>query len=150
MKLNTKHFGEIEINEKEILFFPDGILAFEQYKKFIILDTPDKDNPFQWLQCIDNPSLAFVIVNPFLFKKDYEFDIPQSVIEKLQIEKTEDVVVYTIVVVPQDITKMTTNLSGPLIINARKRRGKQIILDNNDYSTKYLILQNDSTKTQEE
>lgn len=141
MKLSTKHFGEIEIDENSILNFPDGLLAFEDNKRFIIIDNPDEEIPFHWLQSLDNPNLAFVIINPFLFKKDYEFDIPQTVVKKLQIEEEKDIAVYSIVVVPDDINQMTANLSGPIIINTKNRFGKQIVLEDNRYSTKHYILE---------
>ncbi|RKD32334.1 flagellar assembly protein FliW [Thermohalobacter berrensis] len=150
MKLNTKHFGEIEIDENSIINFPDGLLAFEDQKKFTIIDNPDKEVPFQWLQSIDNPNLAFVIINPFIFKKDYEFDIPKQVVKKLEIEEEKDVIVYTIVVVPEDINKMTANLAGPLIINNKNRKGKQIILSDSRYSTKHNILEELQKVNQEE
>ncbi|SHH69837.1 flagellar assembly factor FliW [Caloranaerobacter azorensis DSM 13643] len=140
MLLNTKHFGQIEIDEDSIITFPDGLLAFEEQKRFVIINNPDEEIPFKWLQSIDNPDLAFVIVNPFLFKRDYEFDIPQSVVDRLDIEREKDVLVYSIVVVPEDITKMTANLVGPIIINLKNRLAKQIILDDKRYTTKHLIL----------
>ncbi|KPU26430.1 flagellar assembly protein FliW [Caloranaerobacter sp. TR13] len=150
MILNTKHFGQIEIDENSIITFPDGLLAFEEQKRFVIINNPDEEIPFKWLQSIDNSDLAFVIINPFLFKKDYEFDIPQSVIDKLKIKEEKDVLVYSIVVVPEDITKMTANLVGPIIINLKNRLGKQIILEDKRYTTKHLILEELSKPGQEE
>lgn len=141
MKLTTRHFGEIEINENEIIDFPDGLLGFEDIKKYIIISNPDPQIPFEWLQSIDEPNLTFVITSPFLFKSDYEFDIPKNVVEKLEIEKTEDVMVYSIAVVPDNIKDMTINLRGPVIINMKKRRAKQIVLDNEEYSLKYKIFE---------
>jgi len=141
MIINTKNFGEIEVTEESIIQFPDGILAFEDQKRFTIIENEDKDNPFQWLQSIDTPELAFVIINPFIFKKDYDFNIPESVVEKLNINSSEDVTIYSIVVVPEDLKKMTANLSGPVIINAKKKLAKQIILDDKRYNTKYPIFQ---------
>lgn len=150
MKLNTKHFGQIEVDENSIITFPDGLLAFEDQKRFVIINNPDEEIPFKWLQSIDNPDLAFVIINPFLFKKDYEFDIPQNIIEKLEIKEEKDVLVYSIVVVPEDITKMTANLAGPIIINSKNRLGKQIILEDKRYTTKHLILEEIQKSGQEE
>ncbi|WP_427338113.1 flagellar assembly protein FliW [Caloranaerobacter sp. DY30410] len=149
MLLNTKHFGQIEIDENSIITFPDGLLAFEKQKRFTIINNPDEEIPFKWLQSIDNPDLAFVIINPFLFKRDYEFDIPQSVVDKLDIKEEKDVLVYSIVVVPEDITKMTANLVGPIIINSKNKLGKQIILDDKRYTTKHLILDELGKSSQE-
>lgn len=148
MKLDSEQFGQIDIDETQIINFPSGLLAFEDYKRFIIVDD-DRNAPFKWLQSIDDKSLTFVIINPFIFKKGYEFDIPDSAIQKLKIENERDVAVYSIVVVNEDINKMTANLSGPIIINTNARLGKQLVLDDNRYSTKHLILKELQNEGQE-
>lgn len=142
MLLNTRNFGEIQIEEEKILTFPDGIPGFEKLTKYIILQNPDEEIPFHWLQSVEDGDLAFVIVNPFIFRPDYDFEIPQNTIEKLNIQKPEDVHVFSIVIVPEDISKMTANLQAPLIINTNNNTGKQVILDNEDYPRKYYIFQN--------
>lgn len=148
VELNTKYFGKIEIEEERIITFPDGVPGFEDSKEFVIIENPEDDIPFNWLQSIDNPNLAFVIINPFVFKSDYDFEIPDLVVKKLKIVEQKDISVYTIVVVPEDIDKMTANLSGPVIINVNKRLGKQIILDDKRYHTKHLILEELKSKGQ--
>ncbi len=148
VELNTKYFGKIEIEEERIITFPDGVPGFEDSKEFVIIENPEDDIPFNWLQSIDNPNLAFVIINPFIFKSDYDFEIPDLVVKRLKIVEQKDISVYTIVVVPEDINKMTANLSGPVIINVNKRLGKQIILDDNRYHTKHLILEELKSKGQ--
>lgn len=148
VELNTKYFGKIEIEEERIITFPDGVPGFEDSKEFVIIENPEDDIPFNWLQSIDNPNLAFVIINPFVFKSDYDFEIPDLVVKKLKIVEQKDISVYTIVVVPEDINKMTANLSGPVIINVNKRLGKQIILDDKRYHTKHLILEELKSKGQ--
>jgi flagellar assembly factor FliW len=141
MLLNTKHFGEITVDENHILTFPEGLLGFESIKKYIFLSNPDPQIPFHWLQAIDDPNLAFVITNPFQFKKDYSFDIPEKVLRQFNIQKPEDILVYTIAVVPEDLQKMTINLRGPLIIHVGQKKGKQLILDGEEYSLKYYLFQ---------
>lgn len=143
MKLDTKHFGEIEIDEGKIISFPEGIPGFEDQKRFVIINNHDSENPFDWLQAVDNGSLSFVVINPFLVKPDYDFVLSQSVEEKLKIENEKDVAVYTIAVIPEDIKKITINLSGPVIINVKEKLGKQIILNDERYSTRYYIFGQD-------
>lgn len=140
MKLHTKNFGLLEIEEEKIIAFPEGIPGFEEEKEFVIINNEDEENPFCWLQSINNPDLAFVIINPFLIFSDYTIDLPETVQEKLKIEDEKDVAVYSIVVVPKDLKKMTVNLLGPIIINVRERLGKQVILDDPRYSTKHYIF----------
>ena len=116
MKLHALSFGEIEIDEKNILTFPDGIPGFEESKRYIIINNPDEENPFDWLQSVDNGDLAFVIINPFFVKPDYDIIIPESALEKLKIKDESDVALYSIVVVPEKIEEMTVNLTGPIEI----------------------------------
>lgn len=146
MKIETLQFGEIDIDEKNIINFNEGILGFEDYKKYIIIDNPDEEIPFKTLQCIDEPSLSFVIINPFIFKNDYEFTLSDNTIEKLKIENENEVAIFTIVVIPEEISKMTANLQGPLIINANEKLGKQIVLENKNYKTKHYIIEEMNNK----
>ena len=75
MKIDTRNFGKIEIEEEKVISFPDGIPGFQDEKRFVIINNPDKENPFQWLQSVNNPNLAFVIINPFFIKPNYDLDI---------------------------------------------------------------------------
>jgi len=141
MKLNTKHFGEIEIDEKGILDFFEGLPGFENKRRFILLAGGDEQSPFKWLQCIDEPELAFAVVDPFIIKKDYDIDLSDSIAEELCIENTEDVLVYSIVVVPGDVSKISMNLKAPVIINTKSRKGMQVVLDTDRYGVRHYILE---------
>ncbi|MCT4605033.1 MAG: flagellar assembly protein FliW [Marinisporobacter sp.] len=141
MILNTKHFGEIEIDKEKIIIFEEGILGFEDIKKYTIILNQDKDVPFHWLQAIDEPNLAFVITNPFLFRKNYDFYIKDQVVDALGIKKEEEMMIFSIAVVPEDFKKMTINLKAPLIINTNNKKGKQIVLDTDEYPLKYFIFE---------
>ena len=152
MLLKTRHFGEIEIDESKIIRFDDGLPGFNHVRQFIILDTtesseePNSGSPFKWLQCVDDPMLAFAIANPFLLKPDYDVKLSDEVVEHLEIKKEADVAIYVIVVVPEDITKMTMNLKAPLVINVRNRKGVQVILDTEEYSIRHYIMSSISNK----
>ncbi|OGO83301.1 MAG: flagellar assembly protein FliW [Clostridiales bacterium GWC2_40_7] len=140
MLLETKHFGEIEYMEENILNFDSGLPGFENVKKYIFIDSPDEQSIFKWLQSVDNPQLAFAIVNPFLVKEDYDFEISDEDMRELGIESAEDVVVYSILVVPDDLTKVSMNLKAPVIINVRNKKGAQIVLDTDNYTVRHYIL----------
>lgn len=147
MDLETRHFGKIEVDEKGIVNFPEGLPGFEDAKKFILLGGGD-DSPFRWLQSVDRPELAFVVVNPFSIKKDYDIDIPDNVLERLEIENTEDMQLYSIVVVPEDVSKMSMNLKAPVIINVKNKKGAQVVLDTDVYGVRHYIL--DELRKQED
>lgn len=141
MLIDTRHFGQIEIDEKGIIDFPEGLPGFEYVKKFVLLSNSDEDNVFWWLQSVDKPDLAFVVIEPKYIKEDYEVDVPDEEVEVLNIDEKCDITVLSIVVVPEDITQMTANLKAPIIINNTNKKGKQVVLECKDYSIKHYIMQ---------
>lgn len=140
MLLETKHFGEIDYSEESVIKFNAGLPGFDHSKKFILIDSPEENSIFKWLQSVDEPQLAFAVVNPFLVKADYDFEINDEDAGCLGIESPEDVTVYSILVVPEDLTKVSMNLKAPVIINPRRREGAQIVLDTDVYTVRHYIL----------
>ena len=140
MLLNTKHFGEININEEQIITFSDGIPGFESLTKYSIIQTQDPDSAFCWMQSTENAELAFALVNPFMIKADYEFELTQEKLDMLNIRAPEEVVVYAIVVIPEDVSKASMNLKAPIIINTTTKKGAQIIIDNSKYEIRNFIM----------
>jgi len=142
MVLNTKNFGEVEIKDEDILFFEYGLPGFESMTQFVILGKTDAvDDPFFWLQSVQNPNLAFVIMNPRDLVVDYEAEIDMFTANLLKIKDENDALIYCIVTVPQDISKISINLKAPIIINAKENRGCQVVLENEKYKFKHLITE---------
>ncbi|UZQ85473.1 flagellar assembly protein FliW [Thermoclostridium stercorarium] len=140
MQLNTKHFGVIEVDEKEILYFPSGIPGFENVRKFVLLERQEADSPFFWLQCVDKPDLAFVVTDPFYIKEDYYVDVDDEEIAEIEINDPENVLTLAIVTIPEDIRFMTVNLKAPVLINMKNNMGKQVIMKNDTFPVRYYIL----------
>lgn len=140
MQLDTRHFGVIEIDGRDVVRFPDGLPGFENVREFVILDSSGGESPFKWLQSVDEPELAFAIVNPFSIKKDYNIEVKQEAVEDLGIESQADVAVYAIVVVPGDISRVSMNLKAPIIINTKNNKGSQVILDTDKYGVRHYIV----------
>lgn len=138
--VKTKPYGEITVDDKQVIDFPDGILGFDYIKKFVLLDSDDEQSPLKWLQAYDEPSLAFVVIRPVDFMDEYELVISQNDLENVHVKKVEELVVFSIVTIPQNAADMTANLQGPIIINPEKRIGKQAILLSDRYGVRHRIL----------
>ncbi|MCQ2592714.1 MAG: flagellar assembly protein FliW [Treponema sp.] len=138
MEILTKTCGKIEINEDRLLDIPEGLYGFEQYTKYALIDSDYE--PFIWLQSTENENLAFLIVDPFMISSDYETDIDDDCLEKIEIKKPEDIIIMTIVTIPQDGSPITANFQGPLVINKVNKKCMQVILSDNRWSTKVDIL----------
>ena len=140
MKLNTARFGEIEIEENRIFNFVMPIIGFDMLHKFIILD-PNKDTLFKWLQSIEDPALAFPIISVSALNLDYTIDLPDNIVETLDIKNVESVLVMNITSIPQENPKGTTiNLLAPLIFNLDNQSAAQVVLSGSGYDISYPMF----------
>jgi flagellar assembly factor FliW len=139
VRINSKPFGETEIDEKQIFDFEDGILGFDFVKQFAILDSAD-NSPFKWMQACDAPDLAFVIIQPVDFMAQYELVIAQSDLELVGARSPEELIVFAIVTIPSEPSNMTANLQGPVILNPSRQKGRQVISLSDKYRVKHRIL----------
>lgn len=143
MLIKTKCFGEVDIEDDKIVHFPDGILGFEELKRFtLIFDVKNNGEKSKsaWLQAVDEPELALPVMNPFDVKEDYDPFIRDALLRDLGDVNSENAVVLLVVTVPSDVTKTTANLKAPVIINSDTRIGAQIIVENKDYVIKYPVI----------
>lgn len=140
MQINTKPYGPVTINEEDIIFFENGLIGFEASRKFVLLGNRDANETLIWLQSIDTEDLAFVVIQPPVVKPDYKPAIRGEEIEELEADNASDLLVYSIVTIPEEIKKMTVNLKAPVIINVKNNKGKQIILNDDKYAIKELVF----------
>lgn len=132
-------FENLVYSEDDILKFPLGVPGFEQCKKYVLVSLPEYA-PFEWLVCVSGTRLRFAVINPLLFNSEYSPDIKKVQLEDLEIKKAEDILMYVIVTIHENPLQSTANLTGPIIINRSKRLGKQIIVDDDRYSTQEPLL----------
>ncbi|MFA5183080.1 MAG: flagellar assembly protein FliW [Syntrophales bacterium] len=138
MKIRTSRFGEIDIDESKIIEMRTGILGFNKLNRFIML-IHEEGSPFYWFQSLDEGSIAFITINPFLIKSDYDPEVDDHTIEMLEIEKEEDIELMAILTVRSDPARMTANLRAPLVINKQKKLASQVILEDEQYPVQYSI-----------
>ena len=141
MKIETPQFGTIEVGEDKIITMPAGMPGFPGRRRFIILER-EETLPFYWYQCVDDPDLALVIMDPYLFKPDYSVDLNPALKEMSWEGDAEDSLkLYVVVNASEGVPeKITANLIGPLVINTRKREAVQIVIHDSPYSHRYPIL----------
>lgn len=138
MIIETTRFGRIEIDPDRVIIFPRGLVGFLSYHKFCILEG-SPDMPFRWLQSLEDPSLAFPLVQPHFFFTDYKVEICDQDAECLEARSRDDVLVFTTISFRRTPDGITTNLLGPIVIGTKKRIGLQIIQDAEKYSTKHPL-----------
>lgn len=141
MLIKTRCFGDIDLEEDKILTFDNGIMGFEDCKRFTILyDNEEENTPvISWLQSLDEQDFAIPVINPLVVKPDYNPVVEDELLSSLGELTEENVVILLSITVPSDLKKMTANLKAPFILNADTKKGCQIIVENSDYEIKYSI-----------
>ena len=140
MTLQTRLFGEINIDENKVIQFADGMIGFADLKKFMLIHDSEVENPkMLWLQSLDEPSIAFPVIDPLDVKTDYNPTVEDELFQNIGEIQNNEVLVLTTVTVPSDITGMSTNLKAPIVINPATLKGCQIIVDNEDYPIKFYV-----------
>lgn len=140
MIIHTSMWGELDTPESNIYHFPKGIPGFEEEHRFALIH--EENNPFVYMQSLKQENLTFVVVDPFDFYPDYEFELPDSDAEELRIK--DALSVKCMITVKEKIEESSINLLAPLVFNPQERLGKQVVLQGVSYCTKHRLW-NDST-----
>lgn len=148
MLIQTRCFGEMELEDDKILTFDRGIIGLENHKRFAILyDVENIDgkegerSEVSWLQSLDESSLALPVVSPLFVKPDYNPRVEDELLRHIGELTEENLVILLTMTVPENIEDMTVNLMAPIIINADTKKGTQIVVENDDYPIKYNVYE---------
>lgn len=141
MLVTTRVFGDVDIAEDKIIEFPNGIVGFPDLNRFTLLYDIEKGSEcaVKWLQSIEEPGFAIPVMDPLLVKTDYNPVIEDELLKPIGEIHEDNILVFTGMNVPTDLTKMTVNLQAPFIINSDERKGCQIVLENSGYPIKFEI-----------
>lgn len=141
MKITTRVFGEIEIDDSKIIHFPSGIIGFPEMTDFALVfdEEKGKDTPIRWLQSLQEAEFAMPVMDPLLVAKDYNPEVEDDHLIPLGEMNAEDTLVLVTVTVPKDLSKMSVNLQAPIVINADSKKATQIIVNAEKYPIKYYI-----------
>ena len=136
MKIATTRFGDLQVDEKDILNFKEGILGFENLTQFFIVD-PGDNTLILWLQSIQDGSVAFPVIEPKIFNPNYVAKLLPSELQSLQLDSLAAAKIYSILTIPQDVVQMSANLKAPIIINSSSNLARQIVLQDNKLSVRF-------------
>jgi flagellar assembly factor FliW len=138
LKLVTRDYGTVDVDDRQKITFAQGIIGLESFKEYALLE--GERPPFFCLQSLDSVGTAFYLIDPFLFRPDYEMDISDDALSEIGIKGPESLLYFVILTIPKDGV-MTANLKGPVIINRESREAKQVILDDPRWKTRHNVLE---------
>lgn len=146
MLVNSQRFGPLEISETKIISMARPILGFEKLARFCLIQR-DEFRPFLWMQSVEDPAVAFIVVSPSLFYGDYSIEINPNEISELEPISPDLIETYVIASIPDDWKQMSINLQGPILINTANNKAKQLVLMNSEYKVQQTVFEYDKIKT---
>lgn len=141
----SARFGEFTVPAETVIEIPSGIIGFPHSTRFVMLDHKP---PFSWLHSIDDPNLAFVVVDGFEFGQ--QFDVKPPIGDKdTDLQAEDEYAILIVVTVRSDPRLTTANLKAPVFVNMRNRKGVQTIIDDQRYSTRFPLWSETPTEEAE-
>jgi flagellar assembly factor FliW len=141
MRYQTTRFGEIQFPEEVVMQFSEGILGFPAERRYILLEQDAEGSPFKWLQSLDNPNLAFIVIDPLQIDPHYCFEIDIDTSRVINSSDACECAVMAVVNVPRDAPMhMTANLKAPLVVNVANGLGRQLVLGATHYAISTPVL----------
>jgi flagellar assembly factor FliW len=138
MELQGTRFGTLSFEEQDIIELADGLLGFPLSRRFLLFPYGE-GSAFFWLQSVDEPDIAFIVVNPFEFFGNLEYVIQDDDAAAIGLEQNEHAEIFTLVTIPEGKPEdMRTNLAGPVVVNVSNRRGRQVLIK--EYSPRQPLI----------
>ncbi len=147
MRLATTLLGveeTIEVAEEQIFAFEPGIGGFESLRRFALVR--EQDTPVEWLVSMDDPDVSFAVIEPFLFRHDYAFELADRDVAALGLHEAGDAAVRCLLTLDADPAEITANLLAPLILSRRTHMARQVILAESDYSLRTRVFDSDAAQ----
>lgn len=141
MIIQTKLFGEIEVDESKIITFEQGLIGLEHLKRFLLIydSVKEEKSSITWLQSLEEPAFALPVMNPLAIMSEYDPVVEDELLKSIGSLEAEDLIIMAALTVPFDITKMTANLKAPIIIHSVTKKGCQLIVENEEYVVRQPI-----------
>ena len=145
ISFTSSRFGELSVPADSVIEFPSGVIGFPRSRRYVMLE---HKHPFSWLHAVDDPNLAFVVVDGFEFGQ--QFDVRPPVGDKdTDFHESDEYAILIIVTVRSDPRLTTANLKAPLFVNMRNRKGVQVIFDDPRYSTRYPLWSEEAQQAEQ-
>lgn len=141
MKLTTRIFGEIDIDESKIIHFVNGIIGFPELTEFALIHDEEKGSgvSVRWLQSLQETGFAMPVLDPLAVIPEYNPQVEDELLKPVGNLDADHLLVLVTMTVPNDLRKMTVNLKAPIVINAAERKACQIIAEGDEYVVKFPI-----------
>ncbi|MEX2375500.1 MAG: flagellar assembly protein FliW [Dehalococcoidia bacterium] len=141
MQVKTNFLGveeTIEVAEGQIFSFDPALGGFESLRRFALI--PEADSPVEWLQSLDDPDVAFALLEPFAFMPGYAFELSDADAAALGMHEAQDALIRCVLTLHEDPAMITANLLAPVVLSRRTHMARQVIVQDSTYSLRHPIF----------
>ena len=139
MQIETIRFGAMEVDDGKLLEFDEGIPGLEEFRKFALLRF-EESYPIIWLQSVEDGGVCLPVMDTFAVLPGYVFDLEDEDVSHLDMKGPEDLLVVSVLVVPEEIKGMTANLAAPIVVNVSTGKAMQVMLSGSNYNIRTPIF----------
>ncbi len=141
MIIETRVFGEVDIDPAKIIRFENGIVGFPDLQSFALIHDADQGENagIRWMQSIEEPGFALPVMDPLIVSPTYNPEVDDEILKPIGNVEPDELLVLVTVTVPKDLKKMSVNLRAPIVINVTERKAVQLILEDDSYKVKFPI-----------
>lgn len=137
--MSEKKGDECLYEKEELIVFEEGLFGFEEYRQFLPLPITEGDDAVLSLLSVEDETLSFVLMNPFLLMKEYSPVLPKEIYKKLDVREESELSFYVICVVAEPVQESTVNLKCPIAVNTTNRKAIQVILESEEYQFRHAL-----------
>ena len=141
MIIETRVFGEVDIDPAKLIRFENGIVGFPDLQSFALIHDADQGENagIRWMQSIEEPGFALPVMDPLIVAPTYNPEVDDEILKPIGNVEPDELLVLVTVTVPKDLKKMSVNLRAPIVINVTERKAVQLILEDDSYKVKFPI-----------
>lgn len=122
------------------IHFPEGLFGFPECRHFLLHSAPRTG--FYWMQSAEQPALAFMLADPFIYFEDYAVDLPADDGGALESGAATDIaVLVTVTLAGEAEGTCTVNLQGPLVFDVRRGVARQVVVNHPAYGVRQPLPQ---------
>ncbi|MDR3670544.1 MAG: flagellar assembly protein FliW [Holophaga sp.] len=127
------------VQDDVILSFPKGLIGYPAFKAYRLFE-PKDGYPLKFLQAVEREDISFTCIDVGAIKPDYVVPLSEVEAQDLAIREPSDALILALVVIPADPTQMTANLAGPLVVNVKTLKARQIALNIDQFPLAYPVF----------
>jgi flagellar assembly factor FliW len=130
-------FGPLPGDPRQVVLMLDPLPGFEACRRYVLVSSAELD-PFTCLQGLDEPRPSFLVIDPRVVDPGFRAELPTGERRRLD-ASAEDSLLWLALVRVEEGRPPSVNLRAPVVVNARRMVGMQLITQDTTYAIEHPL-----------